>query len=454
MDQNSLLFKRPVRPEKVLALGFLLLIGLGGLLLSMPAAASGGRSIGILPAFFTATSAVCVTGLSLIDAGITLSPTGQIILLCLIQVGGLGFMTFATLIMTALGKRFSLQNRLLLRDSMNQTTLAGMVRLSMIFLGIAIAVEATGAVLLSIRLIPLYGMKKGIWYSFFTAVSAFCNAGFDLFGSGNSLTHHFGEPLILLILSMLIVLGGLGFPVIYECLHARFCWKNLSLHAKLVLSVTGFLLISGTVLTLLFEGGNPETLGGLSTCQKFFNSLFQSVTLRTAGFASINQSGLTDASKLTGILFMFVGASSASTGGGVKTTTAAMLWLVVHSVIRGRERISVFGRELSAETARKSMAIVCIGAAMVLGSACVISLLEQGRFNMLDVLFETTSAFSTTGLSSIPTPALSPVSQWMLIPLMYLGRVGPLTLAFALSKQLESRTRNRVRYPEEKIMIG
>lgn len=454
MHRNDSLFKRPVKPERVLALGFLLLILTGGLVLSLPFCSSGDRSIGLLPAFFTAASATCVTGLSLIDAGTALSLPGQIILLCLIQVGGLGFMAFATLILSALGRRFSLQNRLLLRDSMNQTTLAGMVKLSLVFFGIAMLVEVSGAVLLSIRLIPLYGFAKGAWYSFFTAVSAFCNAGFDLFGSGNSITHLSGEPLVLLTLSMLIVLGGLGFPVIYECVHERFRWKALSLHTKLVLAATGLLLCSGTLLTLLLESGSVGAMAHLNTADQLVNSFFQSVTLRTAGFASIDQASLTDSSKLFGILFMFVGASSASTGGGVKTTTAVMLWLVVHSVVRGRERLTVFGRDLAAETARKSMAIVCIGAAMVILSACIISVLEQGRLDMLDVLFETTSAFSTTGLSAAGTASLSPASQGLLIALMYLGRVGPLTLAFALTKQMENRVQNRVRYPEEKIMIG
>jgi len=443
-----------VKPERILALGFLCAILIGGLLLMLPACATDRSSIGVLNAFFTATSAVCVTGLSTIDAGRDLSALGQAVLLMLIQVGGLGFMAFATLIMSALGKKMSLKNRLLLRDSMNQTTLSGMVRLSLVFFLMAVVIETAGALLLMPRLVPLYG-AKGVWYSFFTAVSAFCNAGFDLFASGNSITHLAGESYLLLVIAGLILLGGLGFPVMLDCLHHRFRFRSFSLHARIVLVMTAALLLFGTLATLALEWTNPATLGALGLFEKFTNSFFQSVTLRTAGFASLDQASLTDSSRLIALPMMFIGASSASTGGGVKTTTAAMLLLVVLSVIRGRERISVFGREISADTARRAMTIVLIGLVMVIASACAISVIEHSRgFDMLDVLFETTSAFSTTGLSSLGTPNLSHASQWLLMPLMYLGRVGPLTLALALARFMERGPSAKIHYPEEKIMIG
>lgn len=447
---------RPIKPERVLALGFLAVILLGGLLLALPISGAGGRSIGVRGALFTATSAVCVTGLSIVDVGTELSLLGQCVLLLLIQVGGLGFMAFATLIMVALGKRVSLHSRMILRDSMNQTSLSGMVRLSLSFFALAIGIETVGALLLMIRFIPLYGAGRGIWYSFFTAVSAFCNAGFDLFGGYRSLTHMACEPLVLLTLALLIILGGLGFSVLFECVRTRMRWRAFSLHAKLVLCLTGTLLLCGTLATFALEASNPNTLGaGMGFGAKLLNSFFQSTTLRTAGFASMDQAKLTDASKLLGCLFMFIGASSASTGGGIKTTTAVMLWLVVWSVIRGRDHITVFGREISADTARRSMTIAFIGFAMVLLSACALSVIERGRgFSMLDLAFETTSAFSTTGLSSANTPGLRPASQWLLMPLMYFGRVGPLTLAAALASRAESGHINRVRHPEEKIMIG
>jgi len=446
--------QRTVKPERILAFGFLIAILTGGLLLALPVCASGGRSIGLLAALFTATSSVCVTGLSIIDVGKDLSLAGQIIQLALIQVGGLGFMAFGTLIMSALGRKMSLKSRLLLRDSMNQTTLKGMVHLSLVFFLMAVLIEAAGALLLMIRLVPLYG-TKGVWYSFFTAVSAFCNAGFDLFGSGNSITHLAGEGYVLLVLAVLIILGGLGFGVILECLHHRFRWRAFSLHAKMVLAATGILLAFGTAATLALEWTNPAALGTLSAGDRLINGFFQSVTLRTAGFAAVDQASLTDSSRLLGIPFMFIGASSASTGGGVKTTTAAMLLLVVISVSRGRERISLFGREISADTARRAMTISLIGLTMVVVFACAISIIESANgFDMLDILFETTSAFSTTGLSAVGTSNLSAVSHWLLMPLMYLGRVGPLTLALALASRMERGRSAKVHYPEEKIMIG
>lgn len=454
-ERSVSLAKRPIKPERFLALGFLILILVGGLLLALPLSGAGGRSIGLLSGLFTATSAVCVTGLSIVDAGLELSLFGQAILLALIQVGGLGFMAFGAIIMVALGKRISLKSRLLLRDSMNQSGLSGMVRLTLSFFLLALVIEVLGALLLMTRLIPLYG-GKGVWYSLFTSVSAFCNAGFDLFGGFQSLTAFQREPLVLVTVGFLIILGGLGFPVILEVMGTHFHWRKLSLHAKLVLSLTALLLIAGTFFTLALEWSNPRTLGtGLSPLHKLTNGFFQSVTLRTAGFAAVDQSALTDASKLIGVLFMFVGASSASTGGGVKTTTAAMLVLMVIAVVRGRERIVVFGREIGAETVRRAVTIVLIAIALVLVCTCALSVIERGRgFDMIDLLYEATSAFSTTGLSSANTASLSVWSQVLLMPLMYLGRVGPLTLAFALADRTSASTGNRVHFPEEKIMIG
>ena len=451
---KSVLSRRPVKPERFLSLGFLALIAIGGLVLALPISAAGGRSIGLLGGLFTAASAVCVTGLSIVDVGAQLSCFGQAALLILIQVGGMGFMVFATLIMVALGKRITLKERVLLRDSMNQATLAGMVRLTLAFFLMALVIEGAGALLLMTRFIPRYGAAPGVWMSVFTAVSAFCNAGFDLFGGYRSLLDFQGDYVVLLTLSLLIILGGLGFPVIMECLHLKL--RKVSLHTKLVLSITAALLLAGTAAIALLEWRNPQTLdGGLGVGEKLLNSFFQSVTFRTAGFASLDQAALSDSSKLIGSLLMFVGASSASTGGGVKTTTVAILFLVVGCVVRGRERICAFGREISADTARRAMTIVMIGLFLVLGITCALSVLERNSgFALIDLFFEATSAFSTTGLSSVGTPALRPVSQWLLIPLMYLGRVGPLTLALALANRMDSSRLNRVRYPEEKIMIG
>lgn len=449
---------RAVKPEKILALGFLLLILVGGFLLALPIASVDRRSIGALGGLFTATSAVCVTGLTVIDVGRTLSLFGQIVLICLIQIGGLGFVVFATLAMVALGRRISLRNRMLIRDSMSQNGLSGIIRLTLWYSLLALVIELAGACVLMTRFIPRFGVGKGIWYGFFHSISAFCNAGFDLFGGGRSLLDFQTDPTVILTLGGLIVLGGLGFSVIMECLQNRFRFGKLSLHAKLVLVTTGVLLLTGALLTMLLEWNNPDTLGGgnLNGFQKSYNALFQSVTLRTAGFVSIDQAKLCDTSKLLGLVWMFIGASPASTGGGVKTTTVCLLIIMLVSVIRGQEHINVFKREISFLTVRRAVSIILIGFSVIMACAGVISFIEPaGKFSLIDLLYEATSALSTTGLSAAGTGALSKASQWLLMPLMYFGRVGPLTLAYALASRFESTAAsNRVHYPEEKIMIG
>ncbi|MDD3334708.1 MAG: potassium transporter TrkG [Eubacteriales bacterium] len=449
--------KKSLQPGQILVLGFLILILVGGFLLTLPISSSDGRSLGLHNGMFTATSAVCVTGLSIIDAGLDLSFFGQLVLLLLIQMGGLGFMVFATLAMVLLGRRISLRNRMVISESMNQNGLTGMVRLTMWFSAMAVVIELIGAAILSTSFVPIYGWGKGIWFGIFHAVSAFCNAGFDLLGNNQSLLGFQQDGVLLLTLSCLIILGGMGFAVLLEFLQYRKSMHRLSLHTKLVLSITGILLLFGTVSVLLLEWGNPGTLGAghLSFWQKLCNSFFQSVTSRTAGFASLDQAQLNDTTKLITCLLMFVGASSASTGGGVKTTTFAILILLVITVIKGRERITVFGKEISQETARRAVAIVTIAVAFLMLVTCVVSILERhSGFEIMDLTFETTSAITTTGLSSIGTSNLRIGSQILLMPLMYLGRVGPLTLAVALAHRMKSNVANRVHHPEEKIMIG
>ena len=455
-NRREPLGRRPMSPGRALCLGFLALILLGGLLLTLPAASAGGESIGFLKGLFTATSAVCVTGLSLIEAGRDLSLFGQIVLLCLIQVGGLGFMAFATLGMVLIGRRISLHSRILLSESMNQNGLSGMVRLSLWFFAMALAIELTGAALLAVRLVPRYGTARGLWLSLFTAVSAFCNAGFDLFGNGSSLLAFRQEPLVLWTVIGLIQLGGMGFAVMLELLRHRKSLGRLSLHTKLVLAVNGILLLGGSLAVFLLEGQNPATLGreGMTLWDKVTGSVFQAVTCRTAGFAAVSQDAMNDSTKLLSCLMMFVGASPASTGGGIKTTTLAAL-LLVHSVVRGRDRITAFGKEISQETGRRAVALTFIATSFVLAVTCALSILERRHgVSLTNLVFETVSAVSTTGLSAAGTGTLRRSSQILLMPLMYLGRVGPLTLATALIRRERDGARNRVHFPEEKIMIG
>ena len=431
---------RWMRPERVMALGFLALILLGGVLLSLPCAAQNGRSIGLGNGLFTATSAVCVTGLVAVDTGTTFSLFGQLTLLLLIQIGGLGFMAFATLTMVLLGRKIGLRDRMLLRESMNTSGLSGLVRLTRWYLTAALVIEGGGAVLLAIRFVPLLGWGKGVYFSIFHAVSAFCNAGFDLFG-------HFS-------ISALIVLGGTGFAVLGEVTRQRFQWRELSLHSRLVLGMTGVLLLMGMTFFCLTEWRNPATLGGISGAEnKLVNALMQSTTMRTAGFNSVDLASMRQSSKLMSIILMFIGASPASTGGGVKTTTVAVLALTVWSVIRGDADVQLARRRVPPGLIRRALAIVSISLAMALGGTMLLTLLEGDGQPFLDMMFEAFSAMATVGVSSAGTPNLSAGSKTVLALMMFFGRVGPLTMASALASR-QNRNASKIRYPEEEITIG
>ncbi len=443
------------RPEQMLALGFFLLIVLGTALLALPIAAKDGRSIGLFNSFFTATSAVCVTGLVAVDTGTVFSLFGQAVLLALIQVGGLGFMMFATMILSMLGLRVSLRGKMLIQESMNAANLKGMVRLARLYGLLALGIECFGAALLSIRFIPALGVAKGLWYALFHAVSAFCNAGFDLFGHFSSLTSFSHDPLVLLTVSLMVILGGMGFAVILETARCREGFGSLSLHARMVLICTAGLLLIGTVFYAAVEWNNPATLAAENAGfgAKLLNAFFQSVTMRTAGFNSVDLMAMSDGSKLFSCFLMLIGASPASTGGGIKTTTVAAVLLLVVSVIKGDEAINVSGRRIALDIARRALAVMAIALLMLLGGTLLITLFEDGRFSLADILFETSSAVATVGVSSIGSPHLTLASRITLIPMMFLGRVGPLTLATALAQRQDS-AKTRVKYPEEKIMIG
>ena len=435
-------FKRQARPEAMLTLGFLAVILLGTALLKLPMATRTGESLGLFDSLFTATSAVCVTGLVAVDTGSTFSLFGQAVLLALIQVGGLGFMVFATMLMGILGRKLSIRGRLLIRESMNGVTLSGLGRLAGLYLALALCIELMGTLMLSIRCVPLYGVRNGLWLSAFHAVSAFCNAGFDLFGHFQSLTAFSGDPLVILTVAGLIVLGGLGFTVILEVLRNRQGWKGLSLHSRIVLVSTAALLTLGT-LFFMFAERHMDAL----------NAFFQSVTLRTAGFNTVDLAGMKDGSKLFSSLLMTIGASPASTGGGMKTTTVAVLALLMVSVVRGENEVNVARRRFSGDTVRRALAVAVLFLSVLLMGVLAISLIEDGRFSLADVLFECSSAMGTVGVSAIGTPNLTAASRALLMPMMFLGRVGPLTLAVAVARR-QGKSRSLSKYPEEKIMIG
>ena len=439
--------------ESILALGFLAVILLGTVLLALPAASRSGKGIGLFDSLFTATSAVCVTGLVAVDTGTTFSVFGQIVLLVLIQVGGLGFMVFATMIMVALGRKISIRGRMLIRESMNGASLSDLGRLTWLYLLLALAIETVGTVFLSIRLVPLLGWKHGIWMALFHSVSAFCNAGFDLFGNYASLTAFSGDPLVLLTVAVLIILGGLGFAVILETLRNRQGFRSLTLHTRIVLLTTLGLVLTGTVFYWLAERSNAETLAGFGEGEKILNAFFQSVTMRTAGFNSFDLSRFRDGSKLFSSVLMMIGASPASTGGGIKTTTFAALVLLMLSVVRGENEVNVARRRLSADIARRALAVAVLFLTTLVTGTLIISFIENGRFPLADILFEASSAMGTVGVSAIGTPNLHPASRAVLLPMMFLGRVGPLTLAFAVAKR-QGRIKTLSKHPEERIMIG
>ena len=439
--------------ESILALGFLAVILLGTVLLALPAASRSGKGIGLFDSLFTATSAVCVTGLVAVDTGTTFSLFGQVVLLVLIQVGGLGFMVFATMIMVALGRKISIRGRMLIRESMNGSSLSDLGRLTWLYLLLALGFELVGTAVLSIRFVPLFGWKHGIWMALFHAVSAFCNAGFDLFGNYASLTAFSGDPLVLLTVAVLIILGGLGFAVILETLRNRQGFRNLSLHTRIVLVTTLSLVLTGTIFYWLAERTNAETLAGCGEGEKVLNAFFQSVTMRTAGFNSFDLSRFRDGSKLFSSVLMMIGASPASTGGGIKTTTFAALVLLMLSVVRGENEVNVARRRLSGDITRRALAVSVLFLTTLVMGTLVISFIENGRFPLEDILFEASSAMGTVGVSAIGTPALHPASRAVLLPMMFLGRVGPLTLAFAVAKR-QGKLKPLSKYPEERIMIG
>ncbi len=437
-------------PTQFLVLGFAFVIMIGTLLLSFPSASAEGISIGAVNALFTATSAVCVTGLAVVETGTEFSLFGQIVILVLIQVGGLGFMTMATMIFLLLGKRITLRERLIMQEALNQFTIEGIVRLTKNIIIVTFMIEAAGALLLSIRFIPLFGWGQGIYYSIFHAVSAFCNAGFDLMGHYSSFTAFTGDIIINIALMSLIVIGGLGFSVILDVYSHR-NFRKWSLHTKVVVVVSGFLIVAGFLFFLIVEFNNPETLGLYPLPVRFLGALFQSVTTRTAGFNTIDTGGLFNASKFMVIILMFIGASPASTGGGIKTTTATMILLMAYTVIRGKEENEIFHRHIPTAITNRALAIALISLSALIAVTMTLSLLEQAPF--LDIMFQSASALGTVGLSTMDTGGMSNVSKLLVTVTMFMGRVGPLTLTLALARR-QSQNNSLIKYPEERVMVG
>ncbi len=440
----------------VIMLSFLAVILVGSLLLSLPISSASGKAIPYLDALFTATTATCVTGLVTLPTVTTWSTFGHVIILILIQVGGLGVITIMSALMILLQKRMGINDRLLLQDAFNLNSLSGIIRfVKRVLLG-SLLVEGIGALLYMIVFVPAYGLK-GVWISVFTSISAFCNAGIDIIAE-NSLCNYATNPLINAVTSLLIILGGIGYIVWWDMMglgkktavkkHKRF--QMLSLHSKITIVTTLILILGGGILIFLFEYDNPLTIGNLSVFDKIQVSLFQSVTTRTAGFATVPQQDLTNASSILCLLLMFIGGSPVGTAGGIKTVTVAVLVVSAIATVQNKQDVSMFGRNISKQVVNKAVAVTLMSFSIMITSTILLSAVSNA--DVLDILFETVSATGTVGLTRDMTPYLNTAGKGIIIGTMYLGRVGPISLALALNSR--KKHQNIIKNPTEEISVG
>jgi len=437
---------------RLVALSFGAIILLGTLLLLLPVSSADGSSCGLLTALFTATSATCVTGLILVDTLTGWSLFGQAVILVMIQLGGLGFMTIITLFLLTFKRKISMTNRMMMMSTFNLNDMDGVVRMMRTALKITFAVEGVCALILALRFVPRYGFWPGLWRGIFVSVSAMCNAGFDLMGTEKlgSLSLFSGDPVVLFTVMFLITFGGLGFLVWDDLLQNRCRWKRLRLYSKLVLGMTAGLILVGTLYFFCVEYSNPATLGTMPVWEKALNSLFQSVTLRTAGFASIAQGGLYDSSKAFSCVLMLIGGSSGSTAGGLKTVTIAVLLLSLRAGLLGKTAVTVHNRAIPTERVLNALTLTMVVLVLFFTGSMTISLVDSVPF--LDAAYECASALATVGLTTGITPELSAFTHVLLIGMMYLGRVGILSFAFAfLTKE---RMPARIQYPTVDFLIG
>ena len=451
---NTIKKKRRLRlnATQSIAVVFAAIILAGTGLLMLPAASRSGVSCGFQPALFTATSATCVTGLVLFDTYTQWTGFGQGVILTLIEVGGLGFMSAAAIFVFLLRKKVGLRQRMVIAQALNLTDMDAVVKIQKLVIRGSLCIQGVGAAILFLRFLPQVGAGKALYWGVFHAISAFCNAGFDLFGEiapGQSLIPFQDDPIVLLTLMALVTIGGLGFLVWEELARVK-TWKKFSVYTKLVLLMTGLILFLGTVVILLLEWNNPDTLGPMPVWQKILNAFFQTGTLRTAGFVTMDQLLLTDATKAFSILIMFVGGSSGSTAGGLKTVTVLVLLLFIWAKARGKQSVHVFKRNIPAEKAVDAMTITFITVMLSVFGGMVIS--AAAKVSFLDAWYEAVSAICTVGLSAAGTTALGTLSQCIIIAFMYFGRVGILTLS--LGFLMGNRAKDRFQYADTNLLIG
>ena len=443
---------RPLSPMKTIAAAFAVIILLGTFLLTLPAASRGGQRCPFLPALFTATSATCVTGLTPFDTYTQWSGFGQGVLLTLIEVGGLGFMSMATLFIFLLRKRIGLKQRMLMAQALSLNDMEGVVRLQRTVLFGSLSVEGIGAAILTMHFWPRFGFSRALWLGTFHSVSAFCNAGFDIFGflePGASLLTFQNDPVVLLTLGALVIIGGLGF-LVWEELAERKPFRRMTVYTRLVLCTTAALLLSCWGITCLLEWNNPGTLGNMSIGGKLLNGFFQSVTLRTAGFAAIDQAALTEGGKAASMLFMLVGGSSGSTAGGLKTVTFVVLLLFLWARLRGKSTVCAFKRTIQDSQVLDAMTIAMTMILLAFFGAVFICATSPVGFT--NALYETVSALATVGLTAGTTTQLSIPAQCLIILYMYFGRVGVLTISLGFLSG--DRAAERFRYAQTNLLIG
>lgn len=453
---RGIMKKHKLTTTVIIMLGFLAGAAVGTGCLMLPVSTRPGHGLNFFDALFVATSSVCVTGLSTVNIGQTFSAFGQVVILFLIQFGGLGIVTFTTLILCVFRRRITLSDRMLIQSAYNLDTLSGLVRLTIRIVKITLCLEGIGALGYLLVFVPRFGLK-GIWYGIFHAVSAFCNAGIDLLGE-NSFCGYQDNVVLNLTTVFLIIVSGLGFPVYWEIARtalprrkklAGVYSRKRNLHTKLVLLTTLFLILVGMILTLLFEFDNPNTLGAMNWPEKLMASLFQSVTLRTAGFATISQEHFRPTSCLVYMILMFIGGSPAGTAGGVKTVTIVLLFASMFANIRGNKDVVVMHRKIADENIRRCVAIVTFSFSTLLVLTMALLAIQQSNF--LDTLYEMTSAIATVGLSRGLTGNLLPAGKLIVSLTMYLGRIGPITLALAFNS---SNLSESAACAESKVIIG
>lgn len=434
--------------SQILAGGFFIIILIGAIILNMQFSSSKGENIGFLDALFTATSSVCVTGLIVADTGTYWSNFGKLVIMVLIQIGGLGFMTIGTLGVLISGEKLSYSNKLLIQDSLSHEKTSGIIKFCKRIVLVSLFIEFVGAICLSFAFVPEFGLVKGLWYGIFHSVTAFCNAGFDIMGNFSSLTSYFNNPIVNITIMLLIILGGLGFSTIFDINRKR-AFKKFRLNTKIILITTAILIVIPTFLFFIFEMNNPKTLGNMNLGEKILASLFQVVSPRTAGYNTIELSQMYDSTKFLTIILMFIGGAPASTAGGLKITTFAIIIISVYCLFKQRSEIEVFGRTIPFKNLNKALVSLVIGFTLIITGTMII--LSNSDFDFLTVLYEVTSAYATVGLTLGITTKLNAICKITLIILMFMGRVGSLTVLYSFIK---TDSKKKYKYPKEEINIG